>query len=91
MFKKKELTVTAPAVVQLDDYKPAPVEYTSTAFSMIRHPDNNGFALVTLAFNPVTLDAKVTEVKLVSENRDDAEFYFKVRMGEYFSEQQSRS
>ena len=92
MFKKKEVTVATPAVVQLEDnYKETPVEYTSQGFSMIRHPDNNGFALVTVAFNPVTMDAKVTEVKLISENRDDAEFYFKVRMGEYFSEQQSRS
>ena len=68
-----------------------PLDLPSSAFSMIRHPDNNGFALVTVKFNPVTMEAKVEEVKKVGENREDAEFSFRVRVGEYFSEQESRS
>ncbi len=98
--KKKEETKVSgtsggagsPAKVVEEHYSAEiPIEYTSQAFSMVRHPDNNGFAFVTVAFNPVTMDAKVVEVKKIGENRDDAEFFFKVRVGEFFANQESKS
>ncbi len=95
MFKKKESNFSQIPVTVKDDEKQEVVsevpEYTSQAFSMVRHPDNNGFALVTVAFNPVTMEAVVTEVKKVGENREDAEFAFKVRVGDFFANQESRS
>lgn len=88
-FTKKEETVNNEEIT-MATVEELP-EYTSQAFSMVRHPDNNGFALVTVAFNPVTMEAKVTEVKKIGENRDEAEFYFKVRVGEFFANQESKS
>ncbi len=94
--KKKVETPVSPVTVKYDDGNQglgseAPIEYTSQAFSMVRHPDNNGFALVTVAFNPVTMDAKVIEVKAIGNNREDAEFTFKVRVGDFFANQESKS
>lgn len=65
-------------------------EYTNVAFSLIKHPNNNGYALVTVSFNPVTGEAKVTSMEK-HENRQDCEYYFKVKVGEYFADQESRS
>lgn len=65
-------------------------EYTNEAFSVIKHPDNNGFALVRVAFNPVTKQAVVTSLEK-HENRQDCEHYFRVAVGEYFAAQESRS
>jgi len=64
-------------------------DLTSTGYSLIRHPES-GFAVVVLKFNPVTMKATVKEVRKVSDNRTDAEFYFKVEVGNYFAEQESK-
>ena len=59
-------------------------EYTSLAFSLGRHPNNNGFALITVEFNPVTMDARVKTVEHVGESRAVAEDSFKVAVGNFF-------
>lgn len=74
--------------VQLDLEVTEPlVDLNSTAFSMTRHPEG-GFALVTVKYNPVTMQAQVQEVKRVSDNREEAEYHFRVKVGEYFASQE---
>lgn len=79
--------VETPAVLPITE---EPVDLNSTGFSMIQHPEG-GFALVTLKFNPVTMLAKVEEVKKVSESRMAAEDAFRMAVGQYFGEQEAKS
>lgn len=65
-------------------------EYTSQAFSITNHPEG-GYALVEIDYNPVTMHAKVKEVKKVGDSRADAEEYFRIRVGNYFAEIQAKS
>lgn len=76
---------------------PAPVEkneepeYTSLAFSMGKHPSNNGFALYIVEFNPVTGEARLKETRKTGESRAQSEDAFKVEVGHWFASQESRS
>jgi hypothetical protein len=65
-------------------------DLNSTAFSLTRHPEG-GFALVEVKFNPVTMLAKVSSLKKVSDSREEAEYYFRVRVGEFFANEESKS
>jgi hypothetical protein len=67
-----------------------PKDLNSLAFSVTRNP-NGGYALVTLNYNPVTMQSKVSEVKRVSDNREEAEYYFRVAVGEYFAKMEANS
>jgi hypothetical protein len=75
---------------EIHEEKGSTPEYTNEAFSVIKHPDNNGFALVRVSFNPVTKEAVVTSLEK-HENRSDTEYYFKVAVGEYFAAQEKGS
>jgi hypothetical protein len=65
-------------------------DLTSTGFSMIKHPEG-GFAIVTLKFNPVTMQAKVEEVRRTGPSRMDSEDAFKMAVGNYFADQEMNS
>lgn len=66
-----------------------PPEYTSKAFSLGRHPEG-GFAVIIVDFNPVTMHAKVNEVKRVGDSREEAEYHFKIMVGQFFADQEGR-
>lgn len=74
----------------LTDIREEPVDLNSTAFSVTNHPEG-GFALVEVKFNPVTMQAKVESVKKVSDSREEAEYYFRVKVGEYFADMERKS
>jgi hypothetical protein len=86
--KKEEVSTTGETVTNEDIVED--VDLTSTAFSMIKHPES-GFALVTVRFNPITLQAKVDNVERIGDNRQDAEYHLKVKIGQYFAQQESQS
>jgi hypothetical protein len=65
-------------------------DLNSTAFSLIRGPES-GFSLVEVKFNPITGNAKVESVKKVSDSREEGEYYFRVKVGEYFADQERKS
>lgn len=67
-----------------------PADLNSTGFSMIRHPEG-GFAIVILKFNPVTMLAKVDNISRRIESRMETEDEFKMIVGRYFAEQESKS
>lgn len=86
----QRVTETVPVVdtkLGLQDELP---EYTSQAFSMGRH-ELGGFALFIISFNPVTGEAKVTETQRIGDSRMAAEDAFKMRVGQFFNEQESKS
>ena len=83
--------ITLPPVVEATpEVKAEPADLNSTGFSLIRGPES-GFSLVTIKFNPITMEAKVESVKKVSDSREEGEYYFRVKLGEYFAGQESRS
>lgn len=65
-------------------------DLNSTGFSLIAHPEG-GFAMVTIKFNPVTMLAKVEEVRKTGSSRMEAEDEFKMTVGRYFVEQELKS
>lgn len=65
-------------------------DLNSTAFSLIRGPEG-GFSIATVLFNPVTMEAKVESVKKVSDSREEGEYYLRIRLGEYFADQERKS
>lgn len=88
---KEEMSNTQPIAYEPVSLKvEEPADLNSTAFSVTRNP-NGGFALVKVAYNPVTMLAKVVEVKRVSDNREEAEYYFRVAVGEYLGNLEANS
>lgn len=67
-----------------------PQDLNSTAFSLTRNPEG-GFALVTVKYNPITMLAKVETVKKVADSREEAEYYFRVAVGEWFGAEELKS
>lgn len=65
-------------------------DLNSLAFSLTKHPEG-GFALVTVKFNPVTMQAEVESVKKVSDSREEGEYYFRVEVGQYFADMELKS
>lgn len=70
--------------------EPEPEDLNSTAFSLIKGPES-GFSLVTLKFNPITMQAKVVDVKKVADSREEGEYHFRVEVGAYFASQEAKS
>lgn len=81
--------VATPPVVPATNLQDV-VDLNSTGFSLIRGPDS-GFSLVTIKFNPITMEAKVETVKKVSDSREEGEYYLRIRLGEYFAAQEAKS
>jgi 4-hydroxy-3-methylbut-2-en-1-yl diphosphate synthase IspG/GcpE len=86
---KEETKDIQPITYENSEVIPVVADLMHTGFSMIKHPES-GYAIVTLKFNPVTLQAKVDKVDKVADNRADAEYYFKIKVGEWFAEQEAK-
>lgn len=69
-----------------DEKEPVVVlQMNSKAFGLVRNLDGTqGWSLVTLNFDAKSETAKVSEVKKVSDSREEAEYYFKVACGHMF-------
>ena len=70
--------------------KEEPKDLNSLAFSITKNP-TGGYALVTVKYNPITMLAEVAEVKRVADSREEAEYYFRVAVGNYLGELEARS
>lgn len=66
------------------------VPMTGTGFSLMRGT-NGGFSLVKLAYNADTKEAKVLEVKKVADSREEAEYYFRIAVGEWMASEELNS
>ena len=89
-FGQKPKEEIVEPVIMKEPVKEEPKDLNSLAFSVTRNPAG-GYALVTVAYNPITMLAEVQEVKRVADSREEAEYYFRVAVGNYLGELEARS
>lgn len=89
--KNEEVSSSVENEVKVEEVKIEEVpEYTSKAFSMGRH-EAGGFAVYTLVFNPITGEAKVSDILRTGESRSDVEYHLRIAIGNYMAEMESKS